>query len=464
MDNSNNRKNNNINNGEAKPAEGGAGSEKPANTGNNEVHTGPGKEAEEKVKEEKPEKTAKIEAEKPKKAEPSEKPAADKAEKPEADEKAKKAAEAKKAAAQKAAAAKAAPKKKKSAVELPGERFAVTSSPHVLGKESTSKIMWTVSACLAPAGLAGIYLFGLKAFFIIFFCILGAVGAEYAWQKLMKQKITIADGSAFLTGLLLAYNLPPNVEWWLPIVGGAFAVIIVKQVFGGLGNNIFNPALAARGFLMASWPVQMTTWTAPVYGFFKKITDADTTATPLNLVKMAVEDPGKLKEFEAIFSQDGVFTNAIMFKRLLLGMRGGCIGETCAVLLILGALYLIYKKYIDWQIPAVYIGTVAVLSLLFGGGRGGMEPVTFMIFNIFSGGLILGAFYMATDYVSIPSTVKGRMIFALGCGVIAWVIRMWGGLPEGVCYSILIMNAFTPMIDDKVRPRVYGFKKEAQPA
>ena len=344
--------------------------------------------------------------------------------------------------------------KKKSPVEVPGHRFTVTSSPHIHGKDSVSKIMWTVSACLAPAGLASIYIFGMRAFFIMFFCILGAVGSEYLWQKYNHQKITIKDGSAFLTGLLLAYNLPPTVDWWLPLIGSAFAVIVVKQFFGGLGMNIFNPALAARGFLLASWPQQMTTWAKPIMGFSM---DLVTGATPLDMVKQ-----GKSDLFLNEFQDSGV-----MLQKLLWGARGGCIGETCAVLLLLGGAYLIYKKYIDWQIPAAYTGTLAVFMLI-ASMAGGVKildgPLETVLFNMFTGGLILGAFYMATDYVTCPATVKGRVIFAVGCGLLTGIIRLWGGLPEGVCYSILIMNAFTPLIDDKIRPVIYGAKKEAQAA
>ncbi len=347
---------------------------------------------------------------------------------------------------------KAKPKpKKKSPVEVPKDPLLVTSSPHIHGKDSVSKIMWTVSACLAPAGLASVYIFGMRAFFIMFFCILGAVGSEYLWQKFTHRKITIKDGSAFLTGLLLAYNLPPTVDWWIPLTGSIFAVIVVKQFFGGLGMNIFNPALAARGFLLASWPQQMTTWARPIMGFGM---DLVTGATPLDMVKQ-----GRSEMFLEQFPNMGV-----MFQKLLWGDRGGSLGETCAILLILGGLYLIYKKYIDWQIPAVFIGSLSVFMLvasLFGGVKVLGGPVETVIFNMFAGGLILGAFFMATDYVTCPATVKGRMVFAVGCGVLTGIIRLWGGLPEGVCYSILIMNAFTPLIDDKIRPVVYGARKEA---
>ncbi|MCE1246937.1 MAG: RnfABCDGE type electron transport complex subunit D [Firmicutes bacterium] len=310
--------------------------------------------------------------------------------------------------------------------------------------------MWTVSACLAPAGLAGIYIFGFSAFWVILSCLAGAVLSEYVWQKLNKKPVTIRDGSAFLTGLLLAYNLPPGIPLWAAFLGSAFAVIIVKHLFGGLGNNIFNPALAARGFLLMSWPDAMTTWWKPFQ--YKLQTDAITTATPLAMMKS-----GHLQEFLDSFPTVGK-----MFSALLWGSRGGCLGETCSVFLILGGIFLIYKKYIDWQIPAVFMGTVGILSLVFYniGMKSPMDPISTLFFSLFSGGLVLGAFFMATDYVTCPITLRGRIIFALGCGVLTAVIRRWGGLPEGVCYSILIMNAFVPLIDSKIRTTVYGTSVE----
>jgi len=357
-------------------------------------------------------------------------------------------------------------KPKKKVIKAPEEQYVVSSSPHIFGKDNVSKIMWTVSACLAPAGIAGIYIFGIRVLAIIIVSILGAVAAEYAWQKITGKPVTINDGSAFLTGLLLAYNLPPSVPLWLPLVGSFFAIIIAKQLFGGLGFNIFNPALAARGFLLASWPQQMTTWWQPRYWQpVKSILSWDgiTKATPLFLMKDLINN-GKLegfREFISRFPSIGKLAWALLW-----GNRGGCIGETCAILLILGGLYLIYKKYIDWQVPVAYIGTVAVLLPIFYGSKGNiMDIPTTVIFSTLTGGLILGAFYMATDYVTTPSTVKGRVIFAIGCGILTSIIRRWGGLPEGVCYSILIMNAFTPLIDARVRTRVYGvFKKKESPA
>jgi Na+-translocating ferredoxin:NAD+ oxidoreductase subunit D len=331
---------------------------------------------------------------------------------------------------------------------LPGkELFIVTSSPHISGNVTVSKIMWTVSACLAPAGIVSIYLFGLRAVFVILLSIAGAMGAEYAWQRFTKRKITIKDGSAFLTGLLLAYNLSPSVDWWIPLLGSAFAIIIVKQFFGGLGMNVFNPALAARAFLQVSWRDEMSTWIKPVLG---SGLDKVTCATPLSMVKH-----GQMSLFSHEFS-----STPELFWKLFLGVHGGCIGETCSILLILGGIYLILKKYVDWQIPAAFIGATLLFVLFFGGNRGNLPAVSALILHLFSGGLILGAFFMATDYVTSPSTLAGRIVFGAGCGLITGIIRIWGSDPEGVCYAILIMNALTPIIDDRLRPRPYGQGKE----
>ncbi len=344
--------------------------------------------------------------------------------------------------------------KKQAEPEVPQKQYLVTSSPHIFSKDSVSKIMWTVNICLVPAGLWAIKIFGPRILLVTLFSILGAVGSEFLWQKITKQPLTIKDGSALMTGLLLAYNLPPGVPFWIPFLGSAFAIIIAKQLFGGLGNNIFNPALIGRAFLLASWPVIMTTWqTAGNWDI------SITSATPLNLMKQS-----KLAMWNLL--GEGI-PRSKMYIDMLLGYRGGCIGETAAIFLLLGGAYLIYKKYIDWQIPATYIGTVAILSPVFYTLAKVNNPLNFLdtvYFSIFSGGLILGAFFMATDYVSTPSTLKGRIIFAVGCGLLTSIIRAFGGYPEGVCYSILIMNAFTPLIDAKTKSQAFGVTKEKKAA
>ncbi len=305
----------------------------------------------------------------------------------------------------------------------------VSDSPHLHSKESVSKTMWMVAVSLMPAGAAGVFIFGISALWVIVLGIISALATEGILQKISKKKITILDGSAFLTGLLLAYNLPPKVPFWLPIAGSFFAIFIGKYVFGGLGKNIFNPALVGRAFLMASWPKHMTTFTQPF--------DAITSATPLAMLK-----EGKLLE-------------KISYLDLFLGKRGGCIGEVCILALLIGAAFILIKGYISWHIPLTYIFTTGLLTYIF--GPAGLFSGDWL-FHILSGGLLLGAFFMATDYVTSPLTRKGQVIFGIGCGLITAIIRLWGGYPEGASYAILIMNAFVPLVDRHIRPRIYGTK------
>lgn len=307
-------------------------------------------------------------------------------------------------------------------------KLIVSSSPHIRSQESIDKIMRDVVIALLPAMIASIYYFRFGAIKVLVFAILGAVITEAIIQKIMKKPVTINDWSAVVTGILLAFNIPASAPWWLPLIGSIFAITIVKQIFGGLGHNFMNPALAARAMLLASWPVQMTSWVKPG-------ADAVSTATPLAILG-GEADPGTVLPSIA---------------DLLIGKTGGCIGETSALFLIIGGIYLVYRKVITPRIPLVYIGTVAVLSLVFGG-----FDISYMIYQIFSGGLILGAIYMATDYASSPVTPKGQIIFALGCGIITSVIRFYGGYPEGVSYSILFMNVAAPIIDRYTNPRVFG--------
>ncbi len=309
------------------------------------------------------------------------------------------------------------------------ERLIVSASPHLHKGESVSRIMWMVAISLLPAGIAGVIIFGLSALSVIILAVVSALVTEWILQISTKRKITIFDGSAVITGLLLAYNLPPKVPFWLPIIGAFFSIAIGKQIFGGLGQNIFNPALVGRVFLMASWPKYMTSFTVPLSY------DATTQATPLMLLK------------------EGKFAEHISYGNLFLGLRGGCIGEVCILALILGAAFLFWKKYISWHIPITYIVTVGIFTYLFG-------PSGFLsgdwLFHILSGGLILGAFFMATDYVTSPLTRKGQIVFGIGCGILTAIIRLWGGYPEGVSYAILIMNAATPLVDRYTKNRIYG--------
>ncbi|MBP7215795.1 MAG: RnfABCDGE type electron transport complex subunit D [Candidatus Omnitrophica bacterium] len=315
-------------------------------------------------------------------------------------------------------------------------RLNVTVSPHIRSPETTTRIMWTVFCALLPAGIAGSIIFGLDAVKVIVVAVVTCVVVEGMIQRLTHRTITVKDGSAALTGLLLAYNLSPSVPLWIPLVGGVFAVIIAKYAFGGLGKNIFNPALAARAFLLASWPSHMTSFPKPLG------VDAVTSATPLALLK-----EGKVASFAEL---------GLSYLDLFLGKRGGCIGEVCILALLIGAAFLLWKKYIWWQTPAGFIVTLGLLSWLF-------DPAGFLkgdaFFSILAGGAVLGAFFMATDYVTSPLSGNGQFVFGIGCGALAFIIRRFGGYPEGVSYSILIMNAFVPLIDRYIRPRIYGTKR-----
>ncbi len=308
-------------------------------------------------------------------------------------------------------------------------RLTVSSSPHIRSNETTKSIMRDVTIALAPAAAFGVYNFGLRALTILVLSILTAIATEALCQKIRKQPITVYDFSAVVTGLLLGMNLPSTVPYWIPVVGSFFAIAIVKQAFGGLGHNFINPALAARALLVASWPVQMTTWVAVK-------PDAQTSATVLGILKEGLNVPlPKITD-------------------MLLGTIGGCIGETSALLLLLGGLYLIYKGVITIKIPGIYIGTVAILTLIITG-----FDVNLTMVHILSGGLILGAFFMATDYASSPITPRGQIIYAVGMGLLTTIIRFYGGYPEGVSYSILLMNVAAPLIDKYSKQRVFGGAK-----
>ncbi len=332
-------------------------------------------------------------------------------------------------------------------------QFSVRVSPHVFDGNTTSKIMFTVILALLPAAVAGAYFFGLKALDVILLSCGSAVFFEYACNKIMGRKVSLKDGSALLTGLLLALVLPPHAPYWVPIVGAFIAIAIAKQAFGGLGANIFNPALVGRAFLLASWPQVMTSWPSVLKvgsPAWMGVTDAVTGATPLSIVKgvdaVSAATSLSVLKTSSIFGELSASSISI-YKGLFYGSVGGSLGETSAFLLLVGGLFLILKGIIDWRIPAGFIGTVFVFSLVFG-----ENP----FFHILAGGVIIGAFFMATDYVTSPTTKKGRMVFAMGCGLITMVIRFWGGAPEGVSFAILIMNAVTPLIDRHTRPRRFG--------
>jgi electron transport complex protein RnfD len=326
----------------------------------------------------------------------------------------------------------------------------VSASPHIRGKGDITLAMRWVILALLPALVFSVYLFGWRALIIILISIAASIGCEAVMQKMLGKKISITDCSALLTGLLLAFNLPPNVPLWLPAIGSAFAIIFAKQLFGGLGYNFINPALAGRAFLMASWPSFMTKgWLAPANGTLSGI-DTITGATPLDLLKNAAN----YGEPNAIIGQ---LNKLATIKNLFFGNIGGCIGETSALLLLIGGLFLIFIKIVDYRIVVGYLGSFIILALV-------LPTKGNLLFHLFSGGLFLGAFFMATDWVTSPVTSKGRWVFGIGCGVLTIVIRVWGGYPEGVSYSILLMNVFTPLIDRLTKERIFGEQKKKKEA
>lgn len=321
--------------------------------------------------------------------------------------------------------------------------------------------MWSVNLALVPLTIQAVINFGLPALITILVSITSALITEFIIQIFRRKKISINDGSPFLTGLLLALCLPPNIPWFMTMLGSIAAIGIAKQMFGGLGHNIFNPALIGRAFIMACFPVAMTTWGLSIltgghetitFGFLKLPTlhnlihvDAITSATPLGIVKL--QGYNKLIELYG--------SKIALYKNLFFGYRtAGCIGETSALFAIIGGIYLSIKNLIKWQVPVVMIGTVGLLSWIFAGKESlfSGDPIFYML----SGGLIFGAFFMATDMVTTPMTLTGKIIFAIGCAIITFLIRLYGGYPEGVCYSILLMNALTPLIDKFIVPKKFG--------
>ena len=304
----------------------------------------------------------------------------------------------------------------------------VSPSPHVRDARTTQGLMGDVLIALLPAGIAGVVFFGLKALILIVVGVLSAVAAEFVFQKAAKRTVTVTDLSAAVTGLLLAYNVPATTPWWVVMIGSIFAIVIVKQLFGGLGFNVVNPALAARAVLQASWATHINTF------------DAVAGATPL----------------AQLAGGNDASAVTVKLSNMFLGNdMPGCIGEVSALLLILGGVYLIARGVIHFQIPAAYIGTVAVFMAVYAAVTG-KAVLDYTLVQLLAGGLMLGAFFMATDYVTTPMNVKGQLIFGIGCGILTSVIRLWGGYPEGVSYSILLMNLAAPLIDRWVKPRVFG--------
>ena len=325
----------------------------------------------------------------------------------------------------------------------------VSPSPHIHSADSTQKIMLRVVYAMIPALLWSVFVFGIDALRVTAIAVVACLAFEYLIQKyLLKIKPSITDGSALVTGILLAFNVPSNLPWWIIMVGAFAAIAFAKMPFGGLGNNIFNPALVGRVFLLVSFPVQMTSWPVPAGSGV----DAVTGATPLGIIKEALNNGVPVAEFASKLPVPA---------DLFLGNMGGSLGEISALLLILGGLYLLFTKVITWHIPVAVIGSAALLSGVFWFAN--PELYISPVYHVLSGGLMLGAIYMATDMVSSPMTPKGQIIFGIGIGVLTILIRLFGAYPEGISFAILIMNAMVPLLNRYIKPKRFGeVKKESK--
>ena len=328
-------------------------------------------------------------------------------------------------------------------------KLIASSSPHIRTNEDTRSIMLDVIIALMPALVMGVYVFGWRALTVTLVSVASCVVWEWLYRKVMKKTSSIGDLSAVVTGILLAFVCPVQIPYWMIIIGAFFSIVLVKQLYGGIGCNFLNPALAGRAILVASYTSVMAgNWVkvgekAAVIGSNADITTA---ATPMMLMK-GVDAAG----WESL-------TNTYSLGDMFIGRVGGCLGEVSALMLLLGGIYLLLRKVISWQIPVAYIGTVAVLTFLFPQGN---DAMSWMLYNVLGGGLFLGAFFMATDYVTSPVTKKGQLIFGIGCGLITVFIRYFGSYPEGVCYSILVMNCCTWIIDKYTKPTRFGVDKKA---
>ena len=296
-------------------------------------------------------------------------------------------------------------------------QLTVSLSPHVRSGATTRRIMLDVCLALLPAVIFAVYWFGFGVLLTVLLSVASAILSEFLMEKALRRPVTIDDGSAAVTGLLLALTLPAGTPWYVPVLGSVFAICIAKQVFGGLGDNFVNPALAGRAFLLASFPAAMTT--------YPLVADAVTSATPLS----------------------SEFAGSVDYLQAFIGRIGGCIGEVSTLVLLIGAAYLLIRRVIDWRIPLSYLGTMALLTVI-GGGN--------VLDSVLLGGTVLGAFFMATDYVTSPVTSWGRVIYGVGIGIINYTIRRWGAYPEGTTYAILLMNIAAPLIERFTRPRKYG--------
>lgn len=321
-----------------------------------------------------------------------------------------------------------------------GQEYYVSLAPHIRSNDTVSKIMLDVIISLIPAMIGSIYFFGVHAAILLAVCVLSCVATEYLFQKATKKPIRIGDLSAVVTGILIAFNLPATMPWWMAMFGSVISILVVKECFGGIGYNFMNPALAARIIIMASWAKDMTNYVSPAQlkaGFdtVATATDAVSSATPLQMIAA-----NNLKELPSMMD-------------MFIGNIGGVIGETSALLLLLGFLYLVIRKVVTVEIPVIYIVVTAICLVILG------IPMDIIPYEILGGGLMLGALYMATDYTTTPMNKKGKIIFAIGCGIITALIRVKASLPEGVSYAICLMNVATPLIDKFTKTSAYGEAK-----
>ena len=320
-----------------------------------------------------------------------------------------------------------------------------TSSPHIRGSETTRSIMLDVIIAMVPALVFAVINFGMRALLLTAVSVIGCVFFEWLYRVLLKKPQCVGDLSAVVTGMLLALTCPVTLDYWAILIGDFFAIIFVKQLFGGIGKNFINPALGGRAALVASYAGSMTKWIDPAANkavVLGSNVDVITAATPMAYLK-----GGDIEGLKAAYSVTDVF----------MGTIGGSMGEVSAIALLLGGAYLIWRKVINWQTPVAYIGTVAVLSFLFPKAGSGIE---WMLYSVFGGGLMLGAIFMATDYATSPVTKPGQLVFGLGCGLLTVFIRRFGSYPEGVCYSILVMNCCTWLLDKYIKPTIYGAPKK----
>lgn len=319
------------------------------------------------------------------------------------------------------------------------DKLIVSSSPHIHTERTISSIMLDVIIALIPSVLMGIYYFGIRALTVVITAVASSVLAEFAYQKLMKKHVSVGDLSAVVTGILLALNLPVTIPLPMVVIGSVFAIIVVKQLYGGLGKNFVNPALTARCFMIIAWGAAMSNFVEPfAYG-----ADAISEATPLGILKGASE--GELPTLSNAF----------------FGVKPGTIGETSGAMLLLGGLYMLYKRVISWRIPTIYIASFAVLTYLFGANPTECTQLEYTLLSVCTGGLLLGAIFMATDYVTTPTTKVGQAVFAVGCGIITFAVRKFGSYNEGASFAILLMNILTPLIERYIKPKKFGFRRKS---